>query len=137
MNSLRLIMTCLALFVSITTHAQLKPLAGVELFGSNELVMRPNGREFKYQPGDMALIYGLAYEIKKVEFRALAQTLMFMDSPTSYRPTHSEYTVSAAYQLNKFRLKVEHMCLHPIENYQASRVKIFAGHTKLGVYYNL
>lgn len=137
MNSARIIITCFALLFVFNAHAQLKPLAGLELLSSNETVMRVQGREFKYQAGDMALIYGLQYSIKKVELRAMAETLMYINTPVSYSPTHSEFTVSAGYRFNNFRVKLQHMCLHPVENYHTTQVKLFKGHTKLGVYLNL
>lgn len=134
---MRIFITLFVLLISSAAFGQFKPLAGLELFSSNETVMRVQGREFKYQAGDMALIYGLQYSIEKVEFRALAETLMFIDSPTSYRPTHAEYTVSAAYRFSNFRVKLQHMCLHPIDNYHTPQIKLFAGHTKVGIYLNL
>lgn len=125
------------LAISLSAQGQFKPFAGVELFSKNEEVFKTWNREVKYEAGDLSLIYGLKYQLKNLELKTSANTLMYIDELASYTPTHSEFKVSAKYRLKQFSVKIEHMCLHPLETFKQIPVRKFAGYTKLGVYWNV
>lgn len=123
-------------FACVHLQAQIKPFAGVELFSKNEEVLKVWNGETKYDQGDLSMIYGVKYRLKGFEAKTSASTFMYMDELTSYTPTHTEFKISGSYDLKELTLKVEHMCLHPLETYKKIPVKKFAGYTKVGVYWN-
>lgn len=127
----------IGLFLCVNGYAQLKPFAGVEYFTNNQEILKGWGRRMDYHQGDLAMIYGIGYHIKGFEAKTSATTLMYLDELASYTPTHTEFKISGGYRLKEFSIKVEHMCLHPLETFQKIPVKKFAGYTKVGIYWNM
>ncbi len=134
----RLLITLLLTCLSLGVFAQkIIPFAGIELYESNNILFQDRlTTEIRYNPGDMAFIYGLSCPIKNFEVRISAETLMYINKLTSYTPTHSEYKISLGYTIKNIHIKVEHMCVHSIQSYPDNPTKVFGGYDKIGIYWN-
>lgn len=128
----------IGIFVCLSSTAQIKPFVGLEWYSSNQVLLESfkEHASVDYDQGDLSMIYGVKYRLKGFEAKTSASTFMYMDELTSYTPTHTEFKISGSYDLKELTLKVEHMCLHPLETYKKIPVKKFAGYTKVGVYWN-
>lgn len=136
---MRILYSILLLLLCKFSFAQFTPFAGLEAYSNSNIRLVPAISVLhgvKYNTGDLAMIYGLSYQFKNVELSTSAKTSMHVVSATAYKPTHTEFAISAAYQLKDFKIKLEHMCIHPMESYRDNPVKIFGGYTKLCIYWN-
>ncbi len=135
---MRSIKTILFVLLGNSLFAQIKPYAGIEYFPESNITLESvvERTAIRYDTGDLALIYGIGYNWNKFQFKTEAKTSMYLDELASYTPSHSEYSISASYQLEPFRFKIEHACYHPMQSFNDIPVKIYGGYVKLGIYWN-
>lgn len=125
------------LLLPTVAMSQFKQGVGFEYYTSNATKTSSSYEYLIFNNGDFATLYKLQYDYK--DFKAEALTSIYMDKGSSYqfKPTHSEFTVALSYSHNKMKIKVEHQCVHPIlTDSDKNRVKMYDGHTKIGVYYD-
>ena len=139
----KLIFIALLFIIPITVTAQLKQGFGIEYYLTNKFEVR--NTEDKtiewFDPGNFAFLYQLKYDYKKFEFYSLATICANKAESYQFAPSHSEFTVSVKYKLEKFNVKFEHTCFHPMltnthRDIRRTNVKMYGGQTKVGVYYN-
>ena len=118
---------------------------GVEYFTSNSIRLQTVSMRSLYNTqithdnGQMNMMLGLRYMPTKWAFLSMdTQTFMNPLSVTKYNPVQSFYTGGAGVRHDKFKLKIEHACYHPLKtDSKMNETELYGGYTKLGVYFNM
>jgi hypothetical protein len=118
---------------------------GVEYFTSNSIRLQTVSMRSLYNTqithdnGQMNMMLGLRYYPMKWAFLYMdTQTFMNPLSVTKYNPVQSFYTAGAGVRHDKFKLKIEHACYHPLKtDSKMNKTELYGGYTKIGVYFNM
>ena len=129
----------------ITNGQKVQTYGGVEYFTSNSIrlqtvsVRSPYSGQITHDNGQMNMILGLRYYPTKWAFLYTdTQTFMNPLGVTKYNPVHSFYTVGTGVRYDRFQLKIEHACYHPMKTDSKQNItELYGGYTKIGVYFNM
>lgn len=135
----------LVLSAYVANAQKAQAYGGVEYFTSNSIRLQTVSMRSLYDTqithdnGQMNMMLGLRYYPMKWVFAYMdTQTFMNPLTVTKYNPVQSFYTVRAGVRYDKFKLKIEHACYHPMNtDSKISKTELSGGYTKIGVYFNM
>lgn len=130
----------LIISLPLLASSQFKQGVGIEYYQINEYKLYSPNIDYSipFEKGDFAALYKLQYKFN--DFKAEALTSIYMNKPSeswTFSPSHSEFTISLSYIIDKIKIKAEHVCVHPIITDSSRSINQMTGSsTKIGVYYN-
>jgi len=142
----QLYLVLLLVFSAYVANGQkVQAYGGVEYFASNSIRLQTVSMRSLYDTqithdnGQMNMILGLRYMPTKWAFLYTdTQTFMNPIEITKYNPVQSFYTVGTGVRYDRFKLKIEHACYHPMKtDSKISKTELYGGYTKIGIYFNM
>lgn len=126
------------ILIPILSFAQkIQPKIAVDVFDSNHLTFESpmTNESFNVYQGNFRTRIGadLSYKNATLYFD---QHLYMQRLGIQFDPTEAYWFAGAKYRINKFEIKAEHLCIHPVNTYSNRwRAKYYGGYNMISVSY--